>query len=372
VRAVTDPCASCDRVNACALVAAPPRQCSAATTGSRRRSKIIRPEGPLFFAAGQLCHATGARLVPWRQPGGWGIKSLIASTAPSRPEPDAGVVRRRPKRAHESRARHRAMRRPSSSKSSVSLTAVRSARGEGGRQPANGARWSAGVLVLAARRAPWRPHTSRGSRRMGATDSERCPRAMLALLPARRPTMTTCCVCEPVGAPSLVARPSARLPRRLQRGRRLQALCAKTGQHCWTLANDLIFGARRRSRQRLNDGEDSSGRERDVEADQRDCLVHSRGEVRIRSQYPEAHGLSVPRARLVGSQRRRAHRLSSRAERPASQPAGPRVPSRASLSVPGAATRPPSVAGLRPALSQAPSTAPQRPHMYQPTICAQV
>ena len=36
-------------------------------------------------------------------------------------------------------------------------------------------------------------------------------------------------------------------------------------------------------------------------------------------------------------------------------------PSPASLSVPGATTRPPSVAGLRPALGQAPSTAPQRP-----------
>ena len=32
------------------------------------------------------------------------------------------------------------------------------------------------------------------------------PRATLALLPARRPTMTPCCVCEPAGAPSLVAR----------------------------------------------------------------------------------------------------------------------------------------------------------------------
>jgi hypothetical protein len=32
------------------------------------------------------------------------------------------------------------------------------------------------------------------------------PRATLALLPARRSTMTTCCVCEPAGAPSLVTR----------------------------------------------------------------------------------------------------------------------------------------------------------------------
>jgi hypothetical protein len=51
--------------------------------------------------------------------------------------------------------------------------------GGGWQPPANGARRSPGVLVLAERRAPWRPHTSRGfglrSRRMGSTDSERCP-----------------------------------------------------------------------------------------------------------------------------------------------------------------------------------------------------
>ena len=32
------------------------------------------------------------------------------------------------------------------------------------------------------------------------------PRATLALLPARRPTMTTCCVCGPAEAPSMVTR----------------------------------------------------------------------------------------------------------------------------------------------------------------------
>jgi hypothetical protein len=89
VRAVTDPCAPCDRVNACALVAAPPRRCSAATKGSRRRPKSPQARRAPPFAAGQLCHATGARLVPWRQPGGWEMKSLTASTAPFRPEPDA-------------------------------------------------------------------------------------------------------------------------------------------------------------------------------------------------------------------------------------------------------------------------------------------
>ncbi len=56
--------------------------------GSRRRSKSPQARGAPLFAAGQLCHATGARLVPWRQPGGWGMKSLTASTAPLRPEPD--------------------------------------------------------------------------------------------------------------------------------------------------------------------------------------------------------------------------------------------------------------------------------------------
>ena len=98
---------------------------------------------------------------------------------------------------------------PSWSEPSVSLTAVRSARGGGGRPPANGARRSPGVLVLAERRAPWRPHTSRRfglrSRRMGSRLMA-MPRATLALLPARRPTMTTCSVCEPAGAPSVVAR----------------------------------------------------------------------------------------------------------------------------------------------------------------------
>ena len=60
------------------------------------------------------------------------------------------------------------------------------------------------------------------------------------------------------------------------------------------------------------------------------------------SQYPEAHGPSVPHARLDAPWWRWASGLPSQAERPASQPAGPGVPSRASLSVPGAATRPPA------------------------------
>ena len=43
--------------------------------------------------------AIGARLVTWRQPGGWGMKSLTASTAPFRPEPDR--VSERARRALE-------------------------------------------------------------------------------------------------------------------------------------------------------------------------------------------------------------------------------------------------------------------------------
>ncbi len=75
------------------------------------------------------------------------------------------------------------------------------------------------------------------------------------------------------------------------------------------------------------------------------------------SQYPEAHGLSVPRARLGEPCSVGPTRLSRRAEQPATPPS--------ESSVPGATTRPPSVAGLRPSLGQAPSTAPQRPPGYR-------
>jgi len=60
------------------------------------------------------------------------------------------------------------------------------------------------------------------------------------------------------------------------------------------------------------------------------------------SQYPEAHGPSVPHARMDAPWQRWASGLPSQAERPASQPAGPGVPSRSSHSVPGAAIRPPA------------------------------
>ena len=79
------------------------------------------------------------------------------------------------------------------------------------------------------------------------------------------------------------------------------------------------------------------------------------------SQYPEAHGPSVPRARLGGPCNVRPTRLSRRADAEPSD----RRPSPASLSVPGATIRPPSIAGLRPALGQAPSTALQRPPGYR-------
>jgi hypothetical protein len=84
--------------------------------------------------------------------------------------PHAGVVRPRPKRAQQSRTRHRAMRRPRANQVFPSPPSGPHAAGEGGRSTVPG------VIVLAARRAPWRPHTSGGSglrrRRMGGTDSE--------------------------------------------------------------------------------------------------------------------------------------------------------------------------------------------------------
>ena len=79
------------------------------------------------------------------------------------------------------------------------------------------------------------------------------------------------------------------------------------------------------------------------------------------SQYPWAHGPSVPRARLGGPCNVWPTRLSRRADAEPSD----RRPSPASLSVPGATIRPPSIAGLRSALGQAPSTAPQRPPGYR-------
>ncbi len=83
------------------------------------------------------------------------------------------------------------------------------------------------------------------------------------------------------------------------------------------------------------------------------------------SQYPEAHGPSVPRARLDGAQPRRSHptfKPSRATSVPASGPPGPQ-PSESQRVRGGHPT--PSVAGLRPALSQAPSTAPQRPPEYR-------
>ncbi len=79
------------------------------------------------------------------------------------------------------------------------------------------------------------------------------------------------------------------------------------------------------------------------------------------SQYPEAHGPSVPRAWLDGALLRRAHptfKPSRATSVAASGPPGPK--SSESLRARGGHPSP-SVAGLSPALSQAPSTAPPRP-----------
>jgi hypothetical protein len=66
----------------------PTRPCSDPEIASSIQ-KSSGPKGHTFLLLGSSCHAaTGVRLVPWRQPGGWGMRSLIASTAPFRPEPD--------------------------------------------------------------------------------------------------------------------------------------------------------------------------------------------------------------------------------------------------------------------------------------------
>jgi hypothetical protein len=160
---------------------------------------------------------------------------------------------------------------------------------------------------------PWGPPAGRAARPLAPSHVEgirteepadgehrlrAMPRAMLALLPARRPTMTTCCVCEPAGAPSLVARetkpdltPVCASSSEASTRPALVGIMCEDRAHCLTpTANDLIFGARRKSLPRLDDGEDSAGRERDVEADQRDCLVHSCGEVSPpKSDHPAKH-----------------------------------------------------------------------------------
>ncbi len=86
-------------MNACAHVAAPGRR-RHADAPPRQQGRVVNPKfsGPKGppFAAGQLCHATGAGLVPWRQPGGWGMKFLTAFTAPFRPEPDVTGAADRP------------------------------------------------------------------------------------------------------------------------------------------------------------------------------------------------------------------------------------------------------------------------------------
>ena len=99
---------------------------------------------------------------------------------------------------------------PSWSESSVSLAADRSTRGGEGRPPASWARLSPEVLVLAARRASWRPQVSMGSVlrrwRMGGTDSERGPERCWRFSPRGARPCPRAASAEPAGAPSLAAR----------------------------------------------------------------------------------------------------------------------------------------------------------------------
>jgi hypothetical protein len=59
----------------------------AATLRSCLRSKMS--QGTKGLLPGRSCHAaSGARIVPWRQPGDWAIYHPIASTVLLRPDPD--------------------------------------------------------------------------------------------------------------------------------------------------------------------------------------------------------------------------------------------------------------------------------------------
>ncbi len=59
---------------------------------ARPRGRVFLPKCPKAETVplpGKGCHAaTGARIVPWRQPGDWLINLPIASTALLRSEPD--------------------------------------------------------------------------------------------------------------------------------------------------------------------------------------------------------------------------------------------------------------------------------------------
>ncbi len=69
----------------------------------------------------------------------------------------------------------------------------------------------------------------------------------------------------------------------------------------------------------LEDGEDSAGRERDVEADQRDCLVHGRGEVSPpKSSHPAKHARHKMR-QSEQSEAKRSPPLPSTAQRSRAQ-----------------------------------------------------
>ncbi len=130
----------------------------------------------------------------------------------------------------------------SSSESSVSLTADRSTRGGGGRPPAGWARPSHEVLVLAARRASWRPQMSAGSVlrrwRMGGTDSERCPERCWRFSPRGARPCPRAASAESAGAPPLAARLGETKPE-------LSPVCASSSEAstCWPVPQPPVAEA---------------------------------------------------------------------------------------------------------------------------------
>jgi hypothetical protein len=118
---------------------------------------------------------------------------------------------------------------------------TRLGRATGPDDPLGSSSWQSGAPLGGI----WTEEPADGEHRLRAM-----PRAMLALLPARRPTMTTCYVFEPVGAPSLVARetkpdltPVCASSSEASTRPALAGIMCEDRAHCWTLkANDLIFG----------------------------------------------------------------------------------------------------------------------------------
>ncbi len=65
--------------------ATPIRRCDHGVASS---IQIFQARRAPSFAVGSCATPQAPGFVPWWQPGGWGMKSLTASTAPFRPEPD--------------------------------------------------------------------------------------------------------------------------------------------------------------------------------------------------------------------------------------------------------------------------------------------